>query len=202
MIEKMPHGVSLHGRVVLRGGKFDKYFSVAVPTGVSADDLKKCFADAGVNMAILLRLFDKSQTEKEVFMLWKHCPVCNKDFLITSDVCPNHTGHTLTLIIPQPEIAENPTVSKFQPTEESIRPVVAQGEVKWPEMPPMAEEKAEEVETPPTTPKEPVEEVSPEETSVIEEPVAVEEEAPAGSPVVEEVKEEVKEETPGWISGE
>lgn len=82
-------------------------------------------------------------------MFWKHCSICNQDFKMVSDVCPNHTGHILTLISPQP-----------------------------------------------------IEEVSPEETSVIEEPVAVEEEAPAGSPVVEEVKEEVKEETPGWISGE
>lgn len=134
MIEKMPHGVSLHGRVVLRGGKFDKYFNVAVPAGVSADDLKKCFADAGANMSILLRLFDKSQTEREVFMLWKHCPVCNQDFNMVSDVCPNHTGHTLVLIIPQPE------------------DVVEKGGVKTPKMPPVIEEKKAEEEVAPAPP--------------------------------------------------
>lgn len=108
MIEKMPHGVSLHGRVVLRGGKFDKYFNFAVPAGVSADDLKKCFADAGVNMAMLLRLFDKSQIEKEAFMPWKRCDVCKEDFDTMAEVCPHHTGHILTLISPQPVEATGP----------------------------------------------------------------------------------------------
>lgn len=123
MIEKMPHGVSLYGRLVLRSGKFDKYFNVAIPAGVSAEDLKKCFADAGVNMAILLRLFDKSQKEREVFMLWKHCATCNQDFETVSDVCPNHTGHNLTLIMPQPFEEVAPTVVKPSVEEEVKAPV-------------------------------------------------------------------------------
>ena len=37
-------------------------------------------------------------------LTWKHCEICKADFETASDTCPNHTGHALKLIVPQPVV--------------------------------------------------------------------------------------------------
>ena len=113
--------VAMYGRIILRGGKFSKTFAMEIPGGIAPKDLRAVFTEAGENMSIALRLFDKGQPEREVFMLWKNCATCNQNFKTASDVCPNHSGHTLTLLMPQPieeaTVPENPRATAL--TEEA-----------------------------------------------------------------------------------
>src|SRR3972149_7369353 len=117
--------VAMYGRIILRGGKFSKTFAMEIPGGIAPKDLRAVFTEAGENMSIALRLFDKGQPEREVFMLGKNCATCNQNFKTASDVCPNHSGHTLPLLMPQP--IEEATVSekpKATPLTEDAKDVI------------------------------------------------------------------------------
>lgn len=95
--------VSILGRITLRGGKFDRTFSLVVSEDVNGKILRETFLEIGSNLAVALRIFDQGRQGTEVKMsLWKRCEACKKEFFTNSEVCPNHTGHTLVVMMPQP----------------------------------------------------------------------------------------------------
>jgi hypothetical protein len=44
--------------------------------------------------------------------LWRRCEICNKDFFMEADACPNNVGHVLTVVTPQPVEQAPPAETK------------------------------------------------------------------------------------------